>query len=71
MQDEEYYNDEDNVVAMCGDCLSTIPDEIAERDIFLQAGKTGVCKFCGGPVIVTYANQVDKMRRDREQGGHI
>lgn len=62
-------SEDDPVLAMCTDCLSTIPDKMAEKDVFLQSGKNGVCKFCGGPLIVTYKSEVKNIRRKRAGGG--
>lgn len=59
---------EEDVVAMCVDCGSVIPDSQAEKDKFLQAGKTGVCKWCGGPVIVAYASERDRINEQRRAG---
>lgn len=62
---------DDNVIAMCVDCCSTIPDEKAAKDIFLQSGQNGVCPYCGGPVIVTYEEERDAIVEKRRNGGIV
>lgn len=59
---------EEDIIAMCTDCLSVLPDSKAEKDPFLQAGLTGVCPYCGGPVIVTDKSQIERIRRIRQFG---
>lgn len=59
---------EDTTVAMCLGCCSVVPDSIASRDKFLQAGEMGICKFCGGPVTVTDMSQVEAIRTQRGRG---
>ncbi len=61
MADKEY---DPNVIVFCTSCLSTIPIYMAEKDIFLQAGKNGICKFCKGPTVVTYADQLERYREN-------
>jgi hypothetical protein len=60
--------EEDTVVAFCTGCGSTIPDHLAEKDPFLQNGHTGICPFCKGPVIVTDASEVERLRERRQNG---
>lgn len=64
-------NTDDDYVALCNDCLSVIPDNIAEKDPFLQAGEKGVCKFCHGPVTVVPKTEVERLRERRRNGGLI
>jgi hypothetical protein len=62
---------EDDVIALCVDCGTTQRDATAARDPFLQEGSIGVCKYCGGPVVVTYASEVENIMTQRRQGKHI
>lgn len=56
---------EQEVVAFCNDCLNTIADSKADKDIFLKAGKPGICPYCGGVVIVTYLSEIERLRNNR------
>ncbi len=63
---------DDDVVAVCAECVNIIPDRIAERDIFLQMGShPGVCPFCKGPLLVAWRSAVPGMRRIRRNGGML
>jgi hypothetical protein len=63
---------DDDIVAICLDCFSQIPDSIAEKDPFLSAGSgAGVCMYCGGPVAVASASAVPNMKRRRASGGML
>lgn len=61
-------NDDDDVIAMCTDCGSVKEDSRAMKDPFLQEGINGVCRFCGGPVIVTYRDQAANLMERRRKG---
>lgn len=61
-------SEEDITVALCGDCLSVIPESMAEKDPFIQQGMTGVCPFCRGPVILCNASNVERLRAKRNSG---
>ena len=60
--------EEDTVVAFCLGCGTVVPDQMAEKDPFLQNGHTGVCPFCKGPVIVTDESEVESLRQRRANG---
>lgn len=61
-------DDGEGVVAMCSDCLTVLPDSVAAKDRFLQAGKYGVCKYCGGVLVVLSPSQVENARKKRRSG---
>ena len=60
--------EEDTTIAFCAGCGSVIPDYLAEKDLFLQNGQTGVCPFCGGPVLITDLSQAENLRARRQNG---
>lgn len=61
---------DDDVVAFCTGCLNTVPDSMAHRDTFLKAGRAaGVCKWCGGALVVTWIQKVESLRRRIKSGG--
>jgi hypothetical protein len=71
MPDNQPQDDDEDVIAMCVDCGSVKDDNRAAKDPFLQEGLTGVCRFCGGPVIVTYRDQAENIMNQRRQGKMI
>lgn len=60
--------DDDNVIALCVDCGSTIPDAKAAKDPFLAEGQNGICPYCGGVVVVTYAEERESIMERRRNG---
>lgn len=62
--------DEEDVVAICVDCGSPQRTNSAEKDPFLQSGQNGVCKMCGGVVIVTYSSEIQAIM-DRRRNGEV
>jgi hypothetical protein len=69
---ERFYNDDDNeLIAFCTECLSQVPDAIAERDIFLQRGHSGVCPMCQGPTVLTSRDGAAQIKRRREMGMRV
>jgi NAD-dependent SIR2 family protein deacetylase len=63
--------EEDEVIALCVDCGTRKPDSQAEKDPFLNSGKISTCKYCGGPVIVTYAGEAESIMNKRRSGGIV
>ena len=57
-----------DLVAICGDCLTVLPDVMAEKDLFLHTGHTGVCKMCGGPTLVIHRGEIENVRDKRKSG---
>lgn len=47
----------DDVVGMCSECKSTQPDSAMTKSVFAQEGVPPVCKYCGGVVVIVYAEQ--------------
>lgn len=64
-------NDEDDLVALCYDCLSVIPETIAERDRFAMSGGSGICPFCKGPFRIIPGSTVESLRARRNRGEMI
>ena len=63
---------DDDIIAICVDCFSQLPDDVAERDPFIRAGSgAGVCIYCGGPVVIASASAVPGMKRRRASGGNL
>lgn len=46
--------DTDNVVGLCSECKSTMPNSYMERNVFAREGHPVPCKYCGGVVVITY-----------------
>jgi hypothetical protein len=69
MSDEN--QEEDNVVALCVDCGTTQIEQQMMKDVFLNSGINTVCRFCGGPVIITTTPEVEGIMRKRRGGGLI
>lgn len=64
---------EDNIelVGLCTDCLTTFNESVLEKDKFITAGANGICKFCGGPIIITTPDNVQNLRNRRKGGGML
>lgn len=45
----------DDVVGVCVECKSTHDEQWMAKNPFAQAGHPPSCRYCGGVVIVTYA----------------
>lgn len=57
-------------VAFCSECKTVLPDEIAKNNVHLQAGHPGVCKLCGGVVVIAREDQLKRaMRQTDSQRG--
>jgi hypothetical protein len=63
--------DSDELVALCFDCLSVIPERIAEKDMFAMSGKSGICPFCTGPFRIIPQRAVESLKRRRQAGEMI
>lgn len=61
----------DELVAMCFDCLSVIPERIAEKDKFAMSGGSGICPYCSGPFRIIPERAVDSLRARRNRGEMI
>lgn len=61
----------DDVVALCVDCGTTQIEQQMLKDPFLNSGLNTVCRFCGGPVIITTQPEVESIMRKRRGGGLI
>jgi DNA-directed RNA polymerase subunit RPC12/RpoP len=61
---------EDTAVAICSECKTQMPDSQAFKDGFLQEGKAGVCKACGGVVVVVMRSDLKRAmeQMDRQRG---
>lgn len=59
------------LVGLCADCLTTFDESYLEKDSFIAAGQTGLCKFCGGPIIITTPDNVQSLRGRRRSGGML
>lgn len=59
---------EDDIFAFCTECLTSIPDSYAERDVFIMSGHSGVCPYCQGPTVVTGPAGAAQIKRRRESG---
>ncbi len=60
--------DPNEQVALCSSCLTVIPDSQAEKDVFYQAGKPGVCPYCKGPFHIVSRWQVEGMKAKARAG---
>ncbi len=65
---EPIQGDEPDLVGMCGDCLTVLPDRQVENDVFYKAGRQAVCRYCGGPVVVARLRDIEAVRRKRRRG---
>lgn len=63
--------DGDDLVALCFDCLSTIPERMAARDRFAMSGQSGICPVCKGPMRIVPKSSVESLRARRKAGGMI
>jgi hypothetical protein len=61
----------DELVALCFDCLSIIPESIASRDKFAMSGQSGVCPFCKGPMRIIPQGAVQGLQERRRRGEMI
>ena len=61
---------EDDAVAVCSECHTVMRDEQAYKSQFLAEGKPGVCKSCGGVIIVANKRDLKRTlaRLDRQRG---
>lgn len=60
--DNQPQSQDDEVVALCFDCLTVVPDYRAEKDIFLQAGQDGICPYCKGVMRPVYKSSIQKIK---------
>lgn len=61
----------DDVIGLCSECKSEIPEQKMERDVFVQNGFPSPCPYCGGVVVITFrelANEALKDRLDANRG---
>ena len=60
----------DDVIGVCSECKSDQPMRYMENNPFAQEGKSVICKYCGGVVIITYRETRDDSLNgsDRERG---
>lgn len=64
--------DEDNdLVALCFECLSVIPEHTAQRDKFAMSGGSGICPFCKGPFRIIPQRAVASLQARRRRGEMI
>lgn len=54
----------DDVVGMCADCGSPQNSSKLERNSFVQEGKSASCSYCGGPVVLVFA-EIQKQAYDQ------
>lgn len=45
----------DDVIGLCSECKNPQPPGMMERNVFAAEGLPPSCRYCGGVVIVTYA----------------
>lgn len=70
-ESEAIGDDDYELVALCFECLSIIPEKVAEKDKFAMSGGSGVCKFCAGPFRIVPQRAVDSLRHRRRRGEMI
>lgn len=59
------------LVALCFDCLSTIPEYKASKDKFAMSGGSGICPYCSGPFKIIPERAVESLKRRRANGEMI
>lgn len=61
---------EKEMIAICTECKSMIPDRMIERDVHYRNGNKVSCRFCGGVVAIVDRSKIGNAMKqaDRQRG---
>jgi len=54
--------DPDDVIGMCSECKSEMPNSYMTNSVFAQEGVPVPCKYCGGVCVITYRELAESIK---------